>query len=130
MTIPRFFAVLAIALVLQVGVFAWRYEDLLYLDWSAGTVSASEADTFVHYAGEALARPHLTRRQLDIIASAAGQLGHVDYEARALRRRFEMDPSNDQVKLHLADALRRSGHLDEAEALYLSVLQGSGGGTR
>lgn len=129
MTLPRFAAALVVALLLQAAVFAWRYDDLLYLDRPV-VVAASAPDTFARHASEALSRPRLTRRHLDTIADAAERFGASSYEVQALQRRLEMDPANSRVKLRLADALRRAGKLKEAEELYLGVLNAPGGEAR
>jgi hypothetical protein len=49
---------------------------------------------------------------------------------RALWRRVDLDPRDEQIKLQLADALRRSGALAESEALYRDVLRASGSEAR
>ena len=40
-------------------------------------------------------------------------------------RRLEKDPSDSQIKLRLADAVRRSGDLARAESLYREVIGAS-----
>ena len=121
MTMPRFFSALVVALIVQAGVFALRYDDLLYLRRAPDAIGKDAPSTFAVNAAQALARPDLTRQHLDTIADAARRLGESAFEVRALERRLEMDPMDHQVRLRLADALRRAGRLEEAEAMYLDV---------
>lgn len=126
MTIPRYLIALAAALVLQAGVFVWYHSDLLYLRQPVAVIEQDDPDTFAHRAAGALARPALTRHHLDTIATAAQRFGQSSYEVQALDRRLAKDPSDTQVKLRLADALRRAGDFARAEALYAEVLSASG----
>ena len=121
-TLPRFVVALSIAILLQAGVFAWYNTDLLYLRRPASAIVSDDANVFTQHAAEALARPKLTRKHLDTIADAAQQLGKPEQEIQALERRLAKDPSDTQVKLRLADALRRGGDLRRAEALYREVI--------
>ena len=126
MTLPKFFFTLGLVTLLQSGVFAWRYSDLLFLGRSEAAIAQSSLETFAQNAESALARETLTRRHLDAIVTAAKKFNQPDYEARALKRRLKMDPDDEDVKLLLADALRRSGALAESEALYRDVLGAPG----
>ena len=130
MTLPKFFATLGLVTLLQSGVFAWRYSDLLYLGRPESAITQSSPDTFAQHADAALSRSTLTRRHLETIAAVARKFNRPDYEVRALKRQFEMDRRNEQLKLQLADALRRTGSLAESEALYLDLLDMSGSGRR
>lgn len=130
MTLPKFFMTLALVAVLQSGVFAWRYSDLLYLGKSESDIANSSPETFAENAEAALGRTTLTRRHLDTIAAAAKKFNQPDYEVRALRRRVELDVRDEHIKVQLADALRRSGALAESEALYRDVLRASGSEAR
>lgn len=121
MTIPRFAAGLIVVLMLQAGVFAVAYSDLLYLRRPTDAIASDPRATFEANANEALSRPNLTRRHLDAIADAAKRLGDPKHEVQALQRRLAQDPTDDRVRLRLADALRRNGQLDKAEALYLTL---------
>lgn len=126
MTLQRFFITLGLVAVLQTGVFAWRYSDLLYLRQGEAVIVNSSRETFAQHAEAALARPSLTRRHLDTIAAAARKFHATSYEVRALWRRLELDPRDAQLKVQLADALRRSGDLPASEALYLEILRSAG----
>ena len=126
MTLQRFFITLGLVAVLQTGVFAWRYSDLLYLRKGEAVIANSSRETFAENAKVALARPSLTRRHLDTIAAAARKFNEPAYEALALRRRVELDPRDAQLKVQLADALRRAGDLPGSEALYLEILRSAG----
>lgn len=130
MTLPKFFMTLGLVAVLQSGVFAWRYSDLLYLGKSESDIANSSPETFAQNADAALARTTLTRRHLDTIAGVAKKFNQPSFEVRALRRRIELDVKDDQLKIQLADALRRSGALAESEALYRDVLRTSGSEAR
>jgi thioredoxin-like negative regulator of GroEL len=124
-TIPRFVVALSVALLLQGGVFAWSNTDLLYLRQPVAAIVKDDATVFVRNADEALARPKLTRKHLDTIADAAHQLGRPAQEIQALERRVAADPTDRQLRLRLADALRRGGDLSRSEALYREVIGSS-----
>ena len=130
MTLPKFFVTLGLVTLLQSGVFAWRYSDLLYLGRSESVIANSSPETFARNAEAALSRTALTRRHLDTIAAVARKFNEPGFEVRALRRRLELDAQDDQLKVQLADALRRSGALAESEALYRDVLRASGSEAR
>jgi hypothetical protein len=130
MTLPKFFVTLGFVALLQSGVFAWRYSDLLYLGQTESAIAGSSRETFAENAEAALARPTLTRRHLDTIAAVARKFSQPGFEVRALWRRVDLDPRDRQLKLQLADALRRSGALAESEALYSDVLRASGSEAR
>ena len=130
MTLPKFFITLGLIAVLQSGVFAWRYSDLLYLGKAESDIANSSPETFAQNAEAALARTTLTRRHLDTIAGVAKKFNQPDFEVRALRRRVELDVKDDHLRIQLADALRRSGELAESEAVYRDVLRASGSEAR
>ena len=130
MTLQKFFVTLGLVALLQSGVFAWRYSDLLYLGQSETAIANSSRETFVVNAEAALARTTLTRRHLETIAAVANKFNQTGVEVQALWRRLDMDPRDEQLKLQLADALRRSGALAESEALYRDVLRTSGSEAR
>ena len=130
MTLPKFFITLGLVALLQSGVFAWRYSDLMYLGQSESAIANSSAETFAANAEAALARQALTRRHLDTIAGVARKFNQPGFEVRALWRRVDLDPRDERIKLQLADALRRSGALAESEALYRDVLRASGSEAR
>ena len=130
MTLPKFFVTLGLVALLQTGVFAWRYSDLLYLGQAESVIANSSPETFAQNADAALARTTLTRRHLDTIAAVAKKFNQPGFEVRALRRRLELDRRDEPIKIQLADALRRSGALAESEALYRDVLRASGSEAR
>lgn len=130
MTLPKFFVTLGLVALLQSGVFAWRYSDLLYLAQSESVIANSSPETFASNAEAALGRTSLTRRHLDTIAGVARKFNEPAIEVRALRRRLELDVRDEQIKILLADALRRNGALAESEALYRDVLRASGSEAR
>jgi len=121
-TLPRFVVALSIAVLLQAGIFAWHNTDLLYLRRPVSAIVKDDAHVFSKNAADALTRPKLTRKHLDTIADAAQEFGQPAQEIQALERRLTKDPSDTQVKLRLADALRRGGDLRRAEALYREVI--------
>ena len=130
MTLPKFFITLGFVALLQSGVFAWRYSDLLYLGRAESVITNSSPETFARNAETALARQTLTRRHLETIAGVAKKFNQPGFEVRALRRRLELDGRDEQLKIQLADALQRSGALAESEALYRDVLRASGSEAR
>ena len=123
MTPQRFLLVFTTVLVLQSGVFAWQYRDLLYFQQTVAAIRTDQPESFVTHAQTALSRKKLTRQHLDTIAVAADGFGKRDIEIQALERRLELDPEDVQVKLRVADALRRAGRLDDAERMYGDLLR-------
>jgi len=118
----RFLIGLTAALLLQGSVFAIYYGDLLFLRQPVSAITAGSPATFRQHADHALERRRVTVHHLDTMADAAGAFGMHDLEVRALQRRVAMTPDDRQVRLRLADALRRAGRFGEAEALYLAIL--------
>ena len=126
---PRLGVALGVALGLQAVVFAWRYQDLIYFRKPVDAITATGSDSFEQHAVEALGRSRITKQNLETIANAAETLKSPAVELRALERAVKTDPTDTRLKLKLADALRRSGQLPRAEALYADVLKnGKGGG--
>jgi hypothetical protein len=125
MSVRSFVTAFVVALILEAGAFAYYYGDLLYLRQPAETLATDSAATFARHATEALERRRLTRQHLETIASTAQRFNLPAIELRALRRRSELDSLDTSLRLRLADALRRSEHFDEAEHIYLEVLEAS-----
>jgi hypothetical protein len=123
MTTRRFAAVLLVAIAAEAGVFAFYYDDLIYLHKPVAELAARSAETFERHATHALTRDRLTRRHLETMASAAQTLGLHRIEVAALERRATDDPADRQVRLRLGDALRRTGDFKAAEAVYLDLLR-------
>jgi thioredoxin-like negative regulator of GroEL len=128
-TVRRLVMALFVAIALQTGVFAWRYRDLIYLRQPVDAV-ARDADALEASVETALQRTRLTAGHLEAIAVAGAHTGRVAWEVEALSRRLTLDPDDVQVRLRLADALRRAGDLARAETLYLDVLRTSQGVSR
>jgi hypothetical protein len=122
MTLRRFLIGLGIALLAQSSVFAWQYRDLLYLRQPVEAIERGGPDKFATFATSALTRQKLTRHHLDTIAEAARKFGRSDIEIKALIKRFELDFDEPQVRVRLADALRRGGFFSQAE-LVLNGIQ-------
>jgi len=128
LTGSRLAITLGIALSLQAGVFAWRYQDLLYFRQPVSVITKAAPEEFEIYANEALNRSQITRQHLETIADAAAHFKSPAVELRALQRAVKLDPADKRMKLRLADALRRSGQFERAEALYRDVLKAEKGG--
>jgi len=125
MTLRRFYLTLGLVALMQSGVFAWVYSDLLYLRQPESIIANSSRDDFARNAESALARTSLTRRHLDTIADVARKFGQSEYEVQALRRRVKLDLHDRTLRLELADALRRNGDVAESEAIYRDALRAS-----
>jgi hypothetical protein len=121
-TIPRFVLALGIGLAMQGTVFVVYYDDLLYLRRGASALSTAETTTFVTMAERALSRRSLTVTHIETLAQAAREQHLMDIEVRALERGILLQPDDIGSRLRLADALRRSGDLARAEAIYEGVL--------
>ena len=128
LTGARLAVVLGFALAAQAGVFAWRYQDLIYFRQPVADIAKAPAEEFELYANEALDRSQITFRHLETIADAAVTFKSPVVELRALERAVKVNPNDSRMKLRLADALRRSGSLKRAEALYMEVLKSEKGG--
>lgn len=129
-TIPRVIGAFVFALLAMTGVFVWRYSDLLYLRQPVASIEHAGRQAFTDQVALALARPDLTRRHLDTIADAAARFGDLNLEALALMRRQEQDPDDLNIRLRLADALRRAGNYARAEELFRAALSTTGGDAR
>jgi hypothetical protein len=122
MTVKRFLLFLSVALLCEAGIFAVSHDDLIFLRRPVPQILAGSRETFRTYATEALDRPDLTRRNLETIAATAQGFGMTPLEVAVLDRLSTEAPSDLAVRLRLADALRRAGHLERAERIYLGVL--------
>jgi uncharacterized protein with von Willebrand factor type A (vWA) domain len=122
MTFRRFLAFLILAIVCEVGVFAASYQDLLFLRQPSTSLLASSPVVFEARADQALRRKQLTRQHLDTIATTARAFNLPGLERRSLERAVKEHPSDIDLRLRLADAMRRGGELVRAEHLFQSVL--------
>ena len=128
LTSSRLALTLGFALLLQAGVFAWTYQDLMFFRQPLAAITEAGPDVFEKHAVDALNRPQVTRRHLETIADAARVFKSPAVELRALERAVQVDRNDGPLKLKLADALRRSGHLVRAESLLRDVLKAEQGG--
>jgi hypothetical protein len=121
MTLRRFGIAFVVVLLLQGTLFAWHYRDLLYFRQPVAAIEKDNPATFAAQAESALLRDKITRKHLDTIADAAAGFRLWDIEVRALKKRAALDPRDQQIKLRLADALRRAQRFTEAEQLYAEL---------
>lgn len=121
----RFLTMMVVALVLQGTVFAFYYDDLLFLRRPLPQITTGPADAFADHAAAALGRRRLTVGHLETIAAGAQAFGLHDMEVAALERRLVLTPGDRALRLRLADALRRAGRLADAESIYLDILAAS-----
>lgn len=128
LTGSRLAVTLGMALLLQAGVFAWTYQDLMFFRQPVAAITKAGPEAFEQHAVEALNRAQVTQRHLETIADAAMAFKSPAVELRALERAVKADPTDMHLKLRLADALRRSGQLPRAEVLYREVLKTEKGG--
>ena len=124
MILRRFLLIFLVAFVLQAGVFAAYYNDLLYLHRPLAVLSAAPPAEFARHATRALARKNLTVAHVETIAQVAQVLRRPDLEALALERKVKMDGGQAATRLRLADAFRRAGQPTKAEHVYLELLAG------
>ena len=130
MKLRQFALIFAVLVAIEASVFAYYYDDLLFLRRPMGLIVAGSPDGFRDRAERALARERLTRSHLETIAQAADAFGTVDLEVRALER-LAIDYRSDwNVRLRLADAHRRAGQYGQAERLYREVLEITSGSPR
>lgn len=130
MKLRQFAMIFAVLVAIEASVFAYYYDDLLFLRRPMGFIVAGSPDDFRDRAERALARERLTRSHLETIAHAATAFGSVDLEVRALER-LALDYRSDRsVRLRLADALRRAGQYGRAERLYREALDTEPGSPR
>ena len=109
-------------LALEVAMFFVTYRDLIPLRTPQAAMAGSSSMDFSRSAGSALERPKLTTAQLESIAAVAQTLRLPDLETRALSRLADTQPDDLEMKLRLADALRRQGDFARGEQVYRSVL--------
>lgn len=122
MTARRLALVAMMALAIQGAVFAYYYDDLLFLRQPVDVVASAPTEVFRAHALNALDRTRLTRRHLETIAAAAQRQHAIDIEVRAAERLAHEYRADGSARLRLADALRRAGRFAEAEAIYLDIL--------
>jgi uncharacterized protein with von Willebrand factor type A (vWA) domain len=122
MTFRRFVLFLTLAIVGEVGVFAASYQDLLFLRQPSAALLASPPGVFEARADHALRRKQLTRQHLDTIATTARAFDLPGLERRSLERAVAEHPTDIDLRLRLADAMRRGGDLVRAEQLFQAVL--------
>jgi len=122
MTFRHFVLLLGLAVAAQAAVFNRSYTDLLYLRRPVATLAQAPVEEFRAQAESALGRQGLTRHHLDTIAEAARRAGQTDIEVRALERLTALHPTDTAIALRLADAWRRTGRLEEADAAYRRIL--------
>jgi thioredoxin-like negative regulator of GroEL len=122
MSFRHFVLLLGLAVAAQAAVFNRYYTDLLYLRRPVAALVQGPVDEFRAQAQSALGRQGLTRHHLDTIAETARATGQADIEVRALERLMALHPTDTAIALRLADAWRRTGRLEEADAAYQRVL--------
>lgn len=122
MTFRHFVLILGLAVAAQAAVFTRYYTDLLYLRRPVTELARGPVEEFRAQAESALRRQGLTRHHLDTIAEAARQTGQADIEVRALEQLAALHPHDTVISLRLADAWRRTGRLEEADAVYRRIL--------
>lgn len=130
MKLRQFALIFVVLVAIEASVFAYYYDDLLFLRRPIGLIAAGSPDEFRDRAERALARDRLTRSHLETIAHASATFGDVDLEVRALERLAIDHRSDRSVRLRLADALRRAGQYTKAERLYREALDAESGSTR
>ena len=121
MSLKRFALAIAGLLVLQAAFFSYWYRDLLRLRQPVARLVADRG-AFEATAARALSRTSLTDQHLFRLADGARALGDAITEQAALRRLLATHPGDVSLTLRLADSLRLSGHLEEAERLYSTVI--------
>jgi DNA-binding SARP family transcriptional activator len=125
MTFRQFVLLLGLAIAAQAAVFTRYYTDLLYLRQPVAALTQGPVEEFRAKAESALGRQSLTRHHLDTIAETARRTGQADIEVRALEQLTALHPADTAISLRLADAWRRTGRLQEADALYQRILAAS-----
>jgi Flp pilus assembly protein TadD len=127
MSSARIILVVAVLAAIELGVFRWRYTDLVYLDQSVAVLAQEPADRFTPNVDRALMRESLTRDKLETIAQAAAARSDRDLALRALKRLANEYPADAGVHMRLAEALRAAGRMDEAAAAYRHALATTAG---
>lgn len=126
MTLRRLFVALAILTCVEGALFIAVNRDLVYLSQTRARLADAPAATFDARAEQAMARDRLSRRHLETIADVSARRGDAGLNLRALERLAREYPADTGVTGRLADALRRGGRLEEAEALYRRMLPAPG----
>lgn len=122
--LTRFTRLIVLGLLLEALAFAVWNRDVLRIRRHAheATASAASRDEFTRTANEVLSRKTVTRDTLERVAREAYVLRLTAIEVRALDAGARQSPEDVELRLRLADALRRAGDFSRAETLYQSVL--------
>lgn len=105
----------------ELALFYWLHDDVVQLAKPTATLLSD--DRFPDAARAILAREEVTRRILERVADVAGQRGEPALRIDALERIAVTAPEDPDIRVRLADALRQSGRLAEAEQIYLSEIR-------
>ena len=116
----RLVGAVIVLLALEVGYFAYRNGDVVWLSRSSHALVSDAA--FGDYARAALARPRISRRVLERIADVAARRQDLPLQLTALNRIAHDWPEDASVQLRRADLLRSLGRLSEAEQIYRAQL--------
>jgi hypothetical protein len=125
MTLKRLIVALAVLVLVEGALFVSLNWDLVYLSQSRARLEADPVDRFRDGAERALARQRLSRRHLETIADVSAKRSESILNLRSLSRLAVEYPADAGVVERLADALRRAGRVDEAEAMYRRLLRAS-----
>ena len=100
----------------EVGVFYWENRDVVKMSRPTNALVVDAG--FPAAARSVLARERVSRRVLEVVVDVARQRDDLDLHVDALRRIVSVAPEDPGARLRLAQALRESGRLDEAERIY------------
>ena len=122
--LTRFARLMVLGLVLEGVMFTFWYRDILAVRRVAheATSSGASRDDFAKTAAAVLGRKKVTRDTLERVAREAYVLRLPAIEVDALDAASRQSPNDVELRLRLADALRRTGDFARAEDLYASVL--------
>ena len=118
----QFLLIVVLLGCVELAVFEWRFHDLIYLARPVAALAREAGERFVPRANRALARPTLTRANLETIAQTAAARNDRDLAIRALTRLAHEYPSDARVHIRLADGLREAGRLEEANQVYRQAI--------
>lgn len=108
-----------VVVVLQIGAFRYLHRDLFWIARPAA--SAAPADLTRGVAEAALARPALSRWHAEAIIQATDRDGLRDIRLAALDRLATAHPTDVDLQLRYAEALRLDGQLAAAAGLFARV---------
>jgi hypothetical protein len=125
--LKRFLTFIVVGVAVETLAFAYVHADALALT-TGWPFWETRADLFEQRADRLLRGHPVTRKEVEAIATQARVLDDPALEARALGMFSDKEPTDRNLRLRYADALRRAGKLQDARRVYTDLLAESSTG--